>query len=64
VCLETHEHIGEVSDGVHSVRFAGGDERVQPSEVLAGLVVSDEEEILSSKCRYPQRVLGSVVVWG
>jgi hypothetical protein len=46
VGLDADENVGEVVHRVHAVRLAGGDERVQPGQVLAGTVVSDEEEVL------------------
>ena len=36
VCLDAEEHVGEVGDGVDAVCLAGGDERVEPGQVLAG----------------------------
>jgi diacylglycerol kinase family enzyme len=45
VGLHAKEHVGEVVDGVDAVRLAGGDGRVAASQVLAGLVVSDEQEV-------------------
>ena len=38
VGLHAEEHVGGVLDGVHAVQLAGGDERVQAGQVLAGLV--------------------------
>jgi hypothetical protein len=45
--LDAEQDVGEVGDGVHAVRLAGGHERVQPGQVLAGRVVANEQEILS-----------------
>jgi hypothetical protein len=45
--LHADENVGEVVHRVHAVRLAGGDERVEPGQVLAGVVVPDEEEVLS-----------------
>jgi hypothetical protein len=46
VRLHAKQHVGEVVDGVHVVRLAGRDERVQARQVLASLVVPNEEEVL------------------
>jgi hypothetical protein len=46
VRLDAKEHVGEVVDRVHAVDLACGDERVEAGQALAGLVRSDEEEVL------------------
>jgi hypothetical protein len=46
VGLHADEHIGEVVDGVDAVGLAGGDERAEAGQVLARLVVADEQEVL------------------
>jgi hypothetical protein len=48
VRLHAQHDIGEVIDRVHLVRLAGGDEGVEAGQVLAGVVVADEEEVLPS----------------
>ena len=45
--LHAQEHVGEVLDGIHAVRLAGRDERIEAREVLTGLVVPDKQEVLS-----------------
>ena len=40
--LHAREHVGQVRDRVHAVLLAGGDERVEDREVLAGLLVSEK----------------------
>jgi hypothetical protein len=62
--LDTDEHVREVGDGVDPIRLAGRDERVQAREVLAGLVRSDEEEVLSAQGGDAEGALGGVVVDG
>jgi hypothetical protein len=42
VRLDAEEHVREVLDGIDPVRLAGGDERVEASEVLSRFVGSDE----------------------
>jgi hypothetical protein len=43
--LLAEEDVREVGDGVYAVHLALRDERVEAGEVLAGLVVSDEEPV-------------------
>jgi hypothetical protein len=62
VRLRAEQDIGEVVDRVHAVRLARRYERVEAGQVLAGLVRSDEEEVLPSEGAYAQRALGRVVV--
>jgi hypothetical protein len=40
------EHVGEVLERVLTVSLAGGDEGVEPGDVVAGVLVADEEEVL------------------
>jgi hypothetical protein len=46
VALHADEDVREVVDGVHAVRLAGGDERVEAGQVLARLVRPDKQEVL------------------
>jgi hypothetical protein len=57
VRLHADEHVREVVDRVHAVRFAGRDERVKAGEVLAGFVRADEEEVLATEGSDPERPL-------
>jgi hypothetical protein len=41
--LDAEEDVGEVGGRVDAVPLAGGDERVEAGQVLAGLVVPDME---------------------
>jgi hypothetical protein len=61
VGLHADEHVGEVVDGVHAVRLARRDERVQAGQVLAGVIGPDEEDVLASQCADAQRALGGIV---
>jgi len=61
VSLDAEENVGEVGDGVDAVHLAGGDERVEAGQVLAGVIVSDEEEVLSSECGDTEGALGGVM---
>src|SRR6266851_5216509 len=60
--LYSDQHIGEVFDRVHAVRFAGGNERVEPGQVLAGFVVANEEKILAAQCGNPQGSFRGIVI--
>jgi hypothetical protein len=60
--LHANEHVGEVLDRVDVVRIAGGDQRVEPGQVLAGGVIADEEEVLPAEGADPERPLGLIVV--
>jgi len=46
--LDAEQDVGEVRDRVQVVRLARRDQRVEAGQVLASLVVPDEEEVLSS----------------
>ncbi len=62
--LHADEQIGKVVDRVDTVRLAGRDERVEAGQVLAGLVGSDEEEVLAAEGGDAERPLRGVVVDG
>jgi hypothetical protein len=64
VGLDAGEHVGQVGDRVDAVLLAGGHERVEASEVVAGILVADEEEIRATQGDAPQAGLGDVVVRG
>jgi len=49
VSLDAEQDVGEVLDGVDAVDLAGGYQRVEAGQVLTGLVVPNEEEVLSSE---------------
>lgn len=53
-----HQHVGDVRLGVHAVEQAGRYDRLEHREVLGALVVSGEEEVLSSDRHDTQRPLG------
>jgi hypothetical protein len=53
MALHAQQDVGEVVDRVHLVHLAGRDERVEASQVLAGLVRSDEEEVLPPEGESP-----------
>src|SRR6185295_9758720 len=57
------EDVSEVGDRVHAVGFAGGDERVEAGDVVPGIFVPDEEEVLSSEGDNAKGGLAAVVVW-
>ncbi len=60
--LHADKHVSEVVDRVDAVRLAGRDERVEASQVLAGLVGSDEQEVLAAEGGNAERSLRGVVV--
>jgi hypothetical protein len=62
VVLYAHEDIGEVGEGVDVVGLAGSDERVQTREVLASLIVADEEIVLAPESGGSQGALRGIVV--
>jgi len=64
VRLHAEEDVGEVGDRVHAVHLARRDERVEAGQVLAGLVGSDEEEVLPPEGGDAERALRGVVVDG
>ena len=47
--VNAEEDVSEVVDGVDVVLFARGDECVEDGEVVAGVLVSDEEVILTTE---------------
>jgi hypothetical protein len=61
VTLYAQEYVGEVVDGVHLVRLARRDERIQAGEVLSGFVRSYEKEVLPSEGGDAERALGGVM---
>ena len=62
VGLDADQDVGQVLLGIDAVRLAGGDEGVEPGEVLPGLFVSDEEVVLPAKCRDAEGTFCGVVV--
>ncbi len=63
VRTDADENVGQVLEGIHAVRHAGRDERVEPGDVDAGVLVADEEKILPAKSDDTQRRLEAIVVW-
>jgi hypothetical protein len=53
MALHAQQDVGEVVDRVHLVRLARRDERVESGQVLAGVVVPDEEEVLAPESESP-----------
>jgi hypothetical protein len=49
VGLDAHEHILKIGERVDAVGLAGGDQRVDPGDVLAGILVADEQEVLAAR---------------
>jgi len=62
VSLDAEENVGEVGDGVDAVYLAGGDERVEAGQVLAGVIRAHEEEVLAPERGDAERALGDIVV--
>jgi hypothetical protein len=60
--LHPEQHVREVGLRVYAVGLAGGDERVQACDVVAGLVIADEEVILSPERGCPERRRASGIV--
>ena len=60
--LNADQHVGEVSLGIDVVELAGGDQGTEDRQVLSGLLVSDEEIVLSPQRDDAQQALGEVVV--
>jgi hypothetical protein len=61
VGLDPDQHIREVLLGVDAVEVAAAHERLVDREALAGLVVSDEEEVLAAEGDESQVALGDVM---
>lgn len=53
VGLHAQQQVGEVVDGVDVVGLAGRGERVDARQVLAGVVRTDEEEVLPAEGESP-----------
>lgn len=45
---DAHQHVAEVRERVDAVRLARGDERVERSDVVSGVLVADEEKVLTA----------------
>ena len=45
--VHTGEDVGDVVDGVDAVLLAASDERVEDGEVVTGILVADEEKVLT-----------------
>src|ERR1700722_2445989 len=61
--LYADEHVGQIGDGVDAVFLAGRDECVEDGEVVAGLLVAEEEVVRAPESDPAQRSLRDVVVW-
>jgi hypothetical protein len=61
VRLHAQQHVREVRHRVHLVRLACRDERVEAGQVLACLIVPDEEEVLPPQGGDPEGALGGVM---
>jgi len=46
VLVDADDDVGQVGERVDAVGLAGGHQRVEAGQVLAGVVVPDEEEVL------------------
>jgi hypothetical protein len=51
VSADPDQDVAEVVDGIDAIGLAGGDERVEPGDVVAGIFMTDEEEVFSSECK-------------
>ena len=63
VRADAEEHVAEVLERIHSVRLAGGDDRVEGGDVVTGVFVTDDEKILPAESRDAKRAFGAVVIW-
>ena len=59
---DSHEHVADVLERVHAVRLAGGDDGVQRGDVVAGILVTDKQEVLSAESGDAERACTAVVV--
>ena len=62
MAMDADENVREVVDGVDVVLLAGGDERVENGEVVAGFLAGDEEVVLATEGDATKAGLGDVVV--
>lgn len=64
VRVDAHQHVADIGDRIEAVGFARRHERVEPCEVLATLLVADEEEVLPAEGDDAERTLRLIVVNG
>src|SRR5881394_1406845 len=62
VGADAAEDVGQVRDGLDRVRLAGGGEGVEAGDVVAGLLVTDKEEVLAAESHHAQGGFAPVVV--
>ena len=62
--VEAHQDVGEVRQGLDAAGVAGGDHGVEGCEVLSGLLVANEKEVLSPESHDTQSRFAAIVVWG